>query len=89
VVDLSSLLATGPDGRKRRIVDGSYLVTSVSKTGVVHFRAEIPSDFPCGEPVTDPVRLPPTFRAGAAEFFNAGNRALLGKIHEGLLKTAG
>lgn len=67
----SSLWAVGPDGNPREIAEGSYFVKGVSKSGIIEFRKEIPSDFDCRvHPVIDPVPLPPTFQAHAAEFFN-------------------
>ena len=41
----------------------------------IEFRAEIPSDFDCGEPVTDPVPLPPILQTEASEFFNPDGTA--------------
>lgn len=71
IVDLSPLLAIGQDGRERPIGGGPYLVKSVSDTGMIEFREKIPSDYSCGEPVIDPVPLPPTLRSRADEFFYA------------------
>jgi hypothetical protein len=69
IVEVSALTASWPDGSRRQIAEGSYLVQRVSG-GFIAFRAEIPSDFACGDPVTDPVPLPPTLSARASEFFN-------------------
>ena len=67
----SSLRAIGPDGNLREIAEGPYFVKRVSTTGMIEFRKEIPSDFGCSvHPVIDPVPLPPTLHAPAAEFFN-------------------
>ena len=38
--------------------------------GTVEYRREIPSDFACGQSVTDPVPPPPTIRAPIAALFN-------------------
>jgi hypothetical protein len=70
IVDLSPLMASWPDGRRRQIEGGSYLIQSVSGAGSIEFRAEIPSDYNCGQSVTDPVPLPPALKARAAEFFD-------------------
>ena len=70
IIALSPMMATWPDGHQRRIDGGSYLVKRLSKTGVIWFRAEIPSDYACGELVTDPVPLPPMLRTEAGQFFN-------------------
>jgi hypothetical protein len=40
----------------------------------IEFRAEIPSDFACGDTVPE-VPLPPTLRAPASEFFDPDGTA--------------
>jgi hypothetical protein len=69
IVNLSPLTARWPDGRRELTEQGTYLILNITRA-VVEFRAEIPSDFACGETVTDPVPVPPTLRAPTSEFFN-------------------
>jgi hypothetical protein len=69
ILDLEPLMAQWPDGRRRQTTSGSYLIQKVAG-GTVEFREEIPSDFSCGETVSDPKPLPPRLRAPASEFFN-------------------
>src|SRR5688572_16494659 len=69
IVNLSPLTAQWPDGRKGTVQEGAFLIQQVVDR-TIEFREEIPSDFACGEQVTDPVPLPPTLRAPASEFFN-------------------
>jgi hypothetical protein len=74
IVGMSPLLAVWPDGRSRLIDHGSFLIQKIDGA-FIEFRAEIPSDFACGEAVTDPVPVPPTLRAAATEFFNPDGSA--------------
>ena len=69
IVEMSPLRADWPDGRSRLTDHGSFLIQKVDGA-FIEFRAEIPSDFACGNPVTDPVPVPPTLRAATSEFFN-------------------
>jgi hypothetical protein len=72
IVTLSALEARWPDGRRQQIEEGrDYLVQKVVGD-VVEFRTEVPSDFPCGEAVSDPPEKPPTLRAPTSEFFGPG-----------------
>jgi hypothetical protein len=68
--DLRPLRATFPDGTRRAIDRGSYLITKVHGRSV-EFRAEVESDFDCGENRPRPRVPPPTLRATAADFFDA------------------
>jgi len=52
----------------------SYRILRIA-AGTVEYRREIPSDFACGQPVTDPVPLPPTLRAPIAELFSRDSQA--------------
>ena len=70
IVEMSPLRAVWPGGRNRLTDQGSYLIQKVDGA-FIEFRAEIPSDFACGDPVTDPVPVPPTLRAATSEFFNS------------------
>ena len=70
VVELRPLTATWPDGTRRQLEAGSYVILKAG-ADVIEFRAEIPSDFECGNPVTDPVPVPPTLRAPASELFDS------------------
>ena len=69
IVDMSQMQATWPDGRSALTEQGSYKIQKVDGP-FIEFRAEIPSDFACGDPVTDPVPLPPILRAHISELFN-------------------
>ena len=69
IVEMSPLRAVWPDGRGRLTDQESFLIKKVDGP-FIEFRAEIPSDFTCGDPVTDPVPFPPTLRAPTSEFFN-------------------
>ena len=53
---------------------GSYFITRVDRAGVVTFREELDIDMPCGDEVTPPTVMPPTFRAPASAFFDAQGR---------------
>jgi hypothetical protein len=66
------LPASFPDGRRRQIPLGGYLVQRV-RDGVVEFRAEVPSVRPCDgrESAKEPPKaVPPTLRTPAAELFD-------------------
>jgi hypothetical protein len=52
----------------------SYRILRIA-LDTVEYRREIPSDSGCGEPVTDPVPLPPTLRAPVAALFNPDGTA--------------
>jgi hypothetical protein len=70
IFDIELVRARWPDGRVAEIERANYLVTRID-AGQVEFRAEVPSDFDCGEDLAPPAVLPPLLRAPAAEFFNA------------------
>ena len=70
ILNIASVVAVFPNGNRRRIPDGSFVIKRVSGT-VVEFRAEVPSDFACEEPAKPPRVMPPTLRVQAAELFNA------------------
>jgi len=80
IVELRRVQATWPDGSFRRIGAGSYLIRSIGRAGV-EFRAEIPSDFDCGEPVMDPAPLPPLLRASVADLFDSDGGPRFFKSH--------
>ena len=81
VLGLQSIRATFPNGARRRIADGAYLIQRSSQT-VVEFRAEVPSDMSCDEPVTSPAVMPPTLRAAPAEFFNGDGSARFSYVYQ-------
>jgi hypothetical protein len=70
IVNLGPLSAEWPDRRREQTQEGSFRILRVAND-TVEFRQEIPSDYPCGEQVTDPAPLPPTLRARTSEFFNS------------------
>jgi hypothetical protein len=74
VLDLHDVRARRADGRTFVLPSGSYFITHVDRAGVVTFREELDIDMPCGEEVTPPTVMPPTFRAPASAFFDARGR---------------
>jgi hypothetical protein len=72
--DLQPLVATYPDGSQRRIAEGSYLIGRTGPDGV-ELRAEVASDFDCGEDRPRPAVMPPTLRARPADMFDAAGAA--------------
>jgi hypothetical protein len=70
IFHLDSIRAVGADGAVATTAGGDYLITRIHE-GVVEFRAEIATDFNCGEPVEAPRVLPPLLRAPAHEFFSS------------------
>jgi hypothetical protein len=74
VLELHDVRAAGADGRTRVLPSGSYSIARVDRSGVVTFREELDIDMPCGEDVRPPAVMPPTFRAPASAFFDAGGR---------------
>jgi hypothetical protein len=69
ILSLQSVRATFPDGSRRRIPDGAYLITRSTRSAVA-FRAEVPSDMACGEPISPPRRMPPILRTIPDELFD-------------------
>ena len=69
ILGLESVRAVFPDGRMRLVPTGTYVIKRSSRIQV-EFRAEVPSDMACDEPVAPPPVKPPTLRARPAEFFN-------------------
>ena len=63
------LLAVWLDGTRRSIVAGSYLVERIRGSEVTA-RAEVPTDFSCGEEVKAPVVMPPSVRIAAQDLFS-------------------
>jgi hypothetical protein len=83
VLKLESLRARLPDGTSRLIDPGSYLITGVHSTKV-DFRAEVASDFACGQDVRTPEVMPPLLQTTPAEFFsNDGAPRFTTKYGEG------
>jgi len=86
LVSLPALSATFPDGEQRAIAEGAYRIERIAD-GIVTFRAEIPSDMPCGgpdEPPPDPPAvMPPMLRAPARHFFGADGVALFRDAYPG------
>ena len=71
ILELHDVLARRADGRTFVLPSGSYFISRVDRAGVVTFRVELDIDMPCGEEVTRPTVMPPTFRAPASAFFDA------------------
>ena len=69
IVRLTALNALWPDGSRRPVEPGNYLIVTV-KGQDIEFRAEVESDFACGDPVEPPPVMPPTLRSTAKDFFN-------------------
>ena len=69
ILRLQSVRATLPNGVRGRIPDGQYLIVRSSQT-TIEFRAEVPSDMPCGDSIRPPKMMPPTLRTTPTEFFN-------------------
>jgi hypothetical protein len=80
LVSLPGLLATWPDGTERPITPGSYLIEQIQGSRVT-FRAEVSTDFPCGEEVKPPVVMPPSLHATAQDFFNAAGAPLFSETY--------
>lgn len=69
VVHLQSLRARPVEGGRWRTLSGQYTIVEV-RGGSVLFRAEIPSDMPCGDDAPDPAPAPPVWTAPASAFFH-------------------
>ena len=69
ILRLQSVRATLPNGVRGRIPDGPYLIVRSSQA-TIEFRAEVPSDMPCGDSIRPPKVMPPILRTTPAEFFN-------------------
>jgi hypothetical protein len=80
IVWLDPFVARWPDGSHRLIDRGSYLVTAVTDDAVT-FRAEIPTDFDCGEEVQPPPELPPTLRAAPQDLFHEDGSARFAPVY--------
>jgi len=70
ILALREVRAAFPNGARRQIPAGNYLIQRTSSTAV-EFRAELAADMACGEEVPLPAVMPPTLRAAPSEFFNA------------------
>ena len=57
------------EGQVVEMSGDSYRILRIA-TGTVEYRREIPSDFACGQSVTNPVPPPPTIRTPIAALFN-------------------
>jgi hypothetical protein len=68
ILRLPPLRARWPDGAMRAISEGPYLFYRAAEDRI-EFRAEIPSDFPCGEDLTPPSVMPPRLRTTPKELF--------------------
>jgi hypothetical protein len=73
ILDFRDVRARTANGRTRSL-SGSYFITRIDRAGVVSFREELDIDMPCGEHVSPPAVMPPTFRAPASAFFQADGR---------------
>jgi hypothetical protein len=73
IVALTEVRAIWPDGGRRAITKGTYLIERVAG-GEIRFRAEVPSDFACGENIKPPAIMPPTLRTTPAELFDSAGR---------------
>lgn len=73
VLELHDIRVRTSDGR-RRVLSGPYFIVQVDRAGIVSFRQELDIDMPCGEDVSPPSIMPPTFRAPASAFFDADGR---------------
>ncbi len=69
VVHLRALRARPANGGQARTLSGQYTVVDTRGSDVV-FRAEIPSDMPCGDDVADPSPAPMVWTAPASAFFD-------------------
>jgi len=69
ILELEPLEAADPTGVQRIIPSGSYIITNVASDSV-EFRAEVESDFACGEEIPVPKLLPALIRANPRDFFN-------------------
>ncbi len=69
IVRLAGVTVQWPDGSRRTAETGNYLIEAVRGRDI-EFRAEVESDFACGDPVEPPKVLPPTLRSTAADFFS-------------------
>jgi hypothetical protein len=74
ILELHGVRARSADGRTFVLPSGSYFITRVDRAGVVTLREELDIDMACGEDVTPPKVMPPTFRAPALAFFDARGR---------------
>ena len=74
VLELHDIRARSANGRTRALPSGSYFITQVDRSGIVTLREELDIDMPCGEDVSPPAVMPPTFRAPASAFFDARGR---------------
>lgn len=70
ILHVQPLEATNPSGVREVIEAGDFLITRVSPDAV-EFRAEVESDYACGDDIPPPPVLPPLLRASHREFFNA------------------
>jgi hypothetical protein len=68
ILHLKALEATNPNGVREVIEPGDFLITRVSQDAV-EFRAEVASDYACGDDIPPPAVLPPVLRARPGEFF--------------------
>ena len=74
VLELRGVRARSADGRKRIIASGSYFITHIDRAGVVRFREELDIDMPCGEDLSPPAVMPPTWTAPESAFFEPSGR---------------
>jgi hypothetical protein len=80
LVSLPALPATYPDGTTRPIVPGSYLIEQIRDSTVI-FRAEVASDYSCGEERRPPAVMPPSLRATAEAFFDSAGLAVFSETY--------
>jgi hypothetical protein len=80
LVTLPRLLAVWLDGTRRSIVPGSYLVERIRGSEVT-VRAEVPTDFSCGEQVEAPVVIPPSVRIAAQDLFSRDGAAVFSETY--------
>ncbi len=71
---LPEVPSTNIESREQeQLLSGNYLIVDVTAKHVV-VRPEIPSDMPCGEDITDPSPLPPTYEIDRKEMFDTNNK---------------
>lgn len=80
LVTIPSVPAVWPDGKSRAIAEGSYLVQRI-RGAQVTLRAEVPSDFPCGEVVNDPPVKPQSVQVAARDLFDPSGSPLFAETY--------
>ena len=80
LITLPSIRAVWANGAKKSIAPGSYLVQRIRGSEVT-VRAEVETDFPCGEEVKAPAVMPASVRINARDLFTPGGTALFAETY--------